>query len=45
MRQHTTRKRKKSVLNTITFYLEEDKHEAVNFNQEVLTFTLQKVNI
>ena len=33
----------KSVLNTITFYLEDDNNEEVNFNQETLTFTLQMV--
>ena len=31
----------KSVLNTITFYLEDDKNEEVDFNQETLTLTLQ----
>ena len=31
----------KSVLNTITFYLEDDHNEEVNFNGETLTFTLQ----
>ena len=31
----------KSVLNTITFYLEDDNHEEVNFNVETLNFTLQ----
>ena len=30
----------KSVLNTITFYLEDNNHEKVNFNGETLTFTL-----
>ena len=35
----------KSVLNTITFYLEDDKNEEVNFNQETLTFTLQMIKI
>ena len=29
----------KSVLNTITFYLEDDNNEEVNFNGETLTFT------
>ena len=33
----------KSVLNTITFYLEDDKNEEVDFNQETLTFTLQMI--
>ena len=35
----------KSVLNTITFYLEDDNNEEVNFNQETLTFTLQMIKI
>ena len=34
----------KSVLNTITFYLEDD-NEEVNFNGETLTFTLQMIKI
>ena len=35
----------KSVLNTITFYLEDDNNEAVNFSGETLTFTLQMIKI
>ena len=35
----------KSVLKTITFYLEDDSHTEVNFNVETLTFTLQLVKI
>ena len=35
----------KSVLNTITFYLQDDKNEEVNFNRETLTFTLQMIKI
>ena len=35
----------KSVLNTITFYLEDDNKEEVNFNGETLTFTLQMIKI
>ena len=35
----------KSVLNTITFYLEDDSNEEVDFNQETLTFTLQMIKI
>ena len=35
----------KSVLNTITFYLEDDKNKEVNFNGETLTFTLQMIKI
>ena len=35
----------KSVLNTITFYLEDDNNKEVNFNEETLTFTLQLIKI
>ena len=35
----------KSVLNTITFYLEDDSDEEVDFNQETLTFALQMIKI
>ena len=35
----------KSVLNTITFYLEDDNNEEVNFNEETLTFALQMIKI
>ena len=35
----------KSVLNTITFYLEDDNNEEVDFNGETLTFTLQMIEI
>ena len=35
----------KSVLNTITFYLEDDNIEDVDFNGEILTFTLQMIKI
>ena len=35
----------KSVLNTITFYLEDDNNNEVDFNQETLTFTLQRIKI
>ena len=34
----------KSILNTITFYLE-DGNEEVNFSQETLSFTLQMIKI
>ena len=34
-----------SVLNTITFYLEDDKNEEVNFNGKTLTFALQMIKI
>ena len=33
----------KSVLNTITFYLEDNHHKEVDFNGETLTFTLQMI--
>ena len=39
------KKIKKSVLNTITFYLEDDNNEEVDFNRETLTFTLQMIKI
>ena len=35
----------KSVLNSSTFYLEDDNNEEVNFNGETLTFTLQMIKI
>ena len=35
----------KSLLNTITFYLEDDNNEEVNFNGETLTFPLQMIKI
>ena len=35
----------KSVLNTITFYLEDNNNEEVDFNEETLTFTLQIIKI
>ena len=35
----------KSVLNAITFYLEDDIDEEINFNGETLTFTLQMIKI
>ena len=35
----------KSVLNTITFYLEDDNNKEVNLNGETLTFTLQMIKI
>ena len=39
------KKLNKSVLNTITFYLEDDNNKEVNFNGETLTFTLQMIKI
>ena len=38
-------KKNKSVLNTITFYLEDDNNKEVDFNQKTLTFTLQMIKI
>ena len=38
-------KTNKSVLNTITFYSENDNNEEVNFNGETLTYTLQMIKI
>ena len=35
----------KSVLNTITFYLEDDNNEVVSFNGETLAFILQMIKI
>ena len=35
----------KSVLNTVTFYLEDDNNKLVDFNSETLTFTLQMIKI
>ena len=35
----------KSVLNTITFYLEDDNNEEVDLNQETLTFTSRMIKI
>ena len=39
------KKMNKSALNTITFYLEHNYNEEVNFNQETLTFTLRMIKI
>ena len=35
----------KSVLNTITFHLEDKNNKKINFIQETLTFTLQLIKI
>ena len=46
--QHETihyKKINKSVLNTLTFYLEDDNNEEVSFNGETMTFTLQMISI
>ena len=39
------KKIKKSDLNTITFYLEDNDHNDVDFNGKKLTFTLQMIEI
>ena len=39
------RKKNKFVLNTITFYLEDENNKEINFNGETLTFTLQMIKI
>ena len=41
LKQHTIKKINSSALNTITFYLEDDNNDEVNFNGGKLTFTLQ----
>ena len=38
-------KKKRSVLNTIFFYLENDNHKEVNFNGETSTFTPQMITV
>ena len=43
--QPETLQLKKSVFNTIPFYLEDDNHEKIDFNGETLTFTLQFIRI
>ena len=35
----------KSVLNTVSFHFEVDKHEKVDFNGETLSYTLQMIKI
>ena len=37
------KKTNKSVLNTVSFYLEHEDNKEVNFNGETLTFTLQMI--
>ena len=39
------KKTNEPVLNTITFYLEDDNNKGVDFNGETLTFTLQMIKI
>ena len=36
-------KKNKSVFNTISFYLEDDNHEKVDFNHKTFTFALQMI--
>ena len=45
MRQYIFRKLNKSVLKTITLYLEDIDNKEVNFNRQVITFTLQLITI
>ena len=40
-----SKKVKKSVLKTITFYIEDNESQDLSFNQKTLTFTLQMVKI
>ena len=40
-KQFSIKKPNKSVLNSITFYLEDNKNKEVNFNGETMTLTLQ----
>ena len=44
-KQYNKKSKKKSVLNAISFHLEDDNHEEVNFNGGTLTFTLQLIRI
>ena len=39
------KKLNKSLLNTITFYLEDDNNKVVDFNRETLTFTLKLIKL
>ena len=39
------KKKNKSVLNTTTFYSEDDINKEIDFNQEALTLTLQMIRI
>ena len=43
--KHNTTKKYISVLNTLTFYLENHKNEKVNLNAETLTYSLQMIKI
>ena len=45
MKQFIIKKLNKFVLNTITFYLEDNIKEEKNFNVERLTFTLQRIKV
>ena len=44
-REKLFKKMKKSVLSHITFYLEDDDHKPVDFNNETITFTFQRNKI
>ena len=39
------KKTNETVLNTITFYLEDDNNQELNSNQQTLVFTLQMIKI
>ena len=39
------KEKNKSVFNTNTFYLKNDKNKEVNFNRQTLTFTLQMIKV
>ena len=43
--QPETIRYKKSLLNTATFYLEDDDRKEIDFEEEGLTFTLQMIKI
>ena len=45
MKQFIIKKLNKFVLNTITFYLEDNIKEENNFNVERLTFTIQRIKV
>ena len=45
LKRYIIKKINKSVLNTITFYLEDNNNKEVDFNQETLTFTLKMIKI
>ena len=45
LKQFIIKKINKSVLNTITFFIEDDNNEKLNFNGETLTFKLQMIKV